>query len=131
MQGGSKLPPSKTPLLVSGHLGRLRRIPSGLGATPGGQEDRLTRSGEARSYAPRLVHPPPRRVSFTLPPCGGGLGWGVSASRHGADAAGAPPHPSRVLSHAVGVRDRGDLVAAGGHGVERRDLQRAPDDAAR
>src|SRR6266699_4280079 len=61
-------PPFRNPPLCPGSWGRLRRIPSGRGATPGGQGRRTQSLG--RSPFLRAAAPPPFCSR------GGGLGWG-------------------------------------------------------
>src|SRR5205809_7733073 len=65
---GEQAPPFRNPPPRPGHRGRLRRIPSGLGATPGVQGRRTHPLGRS----------PFLRAASPLPFCasGGGLGWG-------------------------------------------------------
>jgi len=57
MQGGSKLPPSGTPLLVRGIGGASGASLRAWGRRPWSREDGLTRSGEAHSYPRRPFRP--------------------------------------------------------------------------
>src|SRR2546430_15150478 len=56
-QGGSKLPPSRTPLLVRDVGGASGASLRAWARRPWSREDGLTRSGEAHSYARRSFRP--------------------------------------------------------------------------
>ncbi len=106
MQGGSKLPPSETPLLardIGGAFGASLRV---WARRLEGRDDGPTRSGEAHSYAPRLLRP------SVLAGEGRGGGWArAGAGGEGDRAVGLEAARLAIRARGVEPLGAGPVVA--------------------